>query len=75
MELFFKKIKLTVLDKYEVTDEKGNLVYDIRGQLISSGDHFRINDASGREVASVHKKKLSIRDKYVINTAAGVSTA
>jgi uncharacterized protein YxjI len=74
MELFFKKIKLTVLDKYEVTDEKGNLVYDIRGQLISSGDHFRINDASGREVASVHKKKLSIRDKYVINTAAGVST-
>lgn len=74
MELFFKKIKLTVLDKYEVTDEKGNLVYDIRGQLISSGDRFRINDASGREVASVYKNRLSVRDKYVIETAAGVNT-
>ena len=28
MELFFKKIKLTVLDKYEVTDEKGNLDFE-----------------------------------------------
>lgn len=74
MELFFKKIKLTVLDKYEVTDEKGNLVYDVRGQLISSGDRFRINDASGKEVASVYKKRLSVRDKYVIETSAGIST-
>ena len=74
MELIFKKIKLTVLDKYEVTDSKCNLIYDIRGQLISSWDRFRINDASGKEAASVYKKKLSIRDKYVIETADGVST-
>lgn len=71
MELFFKKIKLAALDKYEVTDSKGNIVFDIRGQLISAGDRYRINDASGREAAEVYKKKLSIRDKYVIAIRGG----
>ena len=29
MELFFKKIKLTVLDKYEVTDEKYTVYFTV----------------------------------------------
>ena len=71
MELYIKKAKLTVLDKYEVTDRKGNLVYDIRGELISAGKRLRINSAAGTELASVYEKKLSIRDRYIITTRTG----
>lgn len=68
MELYIKRAKLTVLDKYEVTDRKGNLVYDIKGELISVGKRLRINSAAGTELASVYEKKLSIRDRYIIAT-------
>ena len=71
MELYIKRAKLTLLDKYEVTDRKGNLVYDIKGELISVGKRLRINSASGTELASVYEKKLSIRDRYIIATRTG----
>ena len=71
MELYIKKAKLTVLDKYEVTDRKGSLVYDIRGELISAGKRLRINSASGTELASVYEKKLTARDRYIIATRTG----
>ena len=67
MELYIKKAKLTVLDNYEVTDEKGNKVFNIKGELISAGKRLRINDPSGHELASVYKKKIAIRDKYIID--------
>ena len=68
MELYIKKAKLTVLDKYEVTDRKGNLVYDIKGELISAGKRLRINSAAGTGLATVYEKKLTIRDRYIIAT-------
>lgn len=68
MELYIKKAKLTVLDKYEVTDRKGNIVYDIRGELISTGKRLRINSAAGTELASVYEKRLTTRDRYIIAT-------
>ena len=70
MELYIKKAKLTVLDKYEVTDNKGDLIYDIKGELVSFGKHLRINNALGHEVASVAEKKLAIRDVYIIKSGS-----
>lgn len=74
MEAYFKRIRLTALDKYEVADSNGNLLFDIRAELVSAGNSYRINDASGKEVANIHRKKLSVRDKYVIDTRYEGST-
>ena len=71
MDLLIKKAKITVLDKYEVTDSKGNVLFNVKGELISVGKRLRIDDASGRELASVYKKKIAVRDKYVISMKAG----
>ena len=70
MDLLIKKAKITVLDKYEVTDSKGNVLFNVKGELISVGKRLRIDDASGRELASVYKKKIAVRDKYVISMKA-----
>ncbi len=70
MELYIKKAKLTVLDKYEVTDNKGNKLYDIKGELVSFGKHLRINNALGHEVATVAEKKLAIREVYIIKSGS-----
>ena len=71
MDLLIKKAKITVLDKYEVTDSKGNVLFNVKGELISIGKRLRVDDASGRELASVYKKKIAVRDKYVISRKAG----
>ena len=67
MELIIKKAKLTVLDTYEVTDEKGNVVFNVKGELVSIGKRLRINDPSGHELASVYKRKVALREKYIID--------
>ena len=66
MELYIRKAKLTVLDKYEVTDSRNNKVFGIREEMISVGKRFRINDAADHEVATVYEKKLTVRDVYII---------
>ena len=71
MDLLIKKAKITVLDKYEVTDSKGNVLFNVKGELISVGKRLRIDDASERELASVYKKKIAVRDKYVISMKTG----
>ncbi len=71
MELLIKKAKITALEKYEVTDSKGNKIFGVKGELVSLGKRLRIDDASGRELAEIYEKKLSVRDKYVISTRTG----
>ena len=71
MELIIKKAKITALEKYEVTDSKGNLVFGVKGELISVGKRFRINDASGKELAEISKKKIAVRATYVISSKNG----
>ena len=70
MELYIKKAKLTPLDKYEVTDSKGNRLYEVKGELISIGKRLRINNALGNELAFIYEKKLTVRDVYVIKSGA-----
>ncbi len=71
MELIIKKAKLAVLDTYEVSDEKGNVVFNVKGELVSVGKRLRINDPSGHELASVYKKKVAVREKYIIDMKKG----
>ena len=71
MELIIKKAKITALDKYEVTDNKGSLMFDVKGELVSIGKRLRINDPAGKELASIYEKKIAVRDKYVIETKSG----
>lgn len=67
MELLIKKAKITTLDKYEVTDSKGKVIYSVKGELVSFGKRLRIDDASGRGLAEVRREKHLTRDKYVIS--------
>lgn len=71
MELLIKKSKITALDKYEVTDSKGNVLYRVKEELVSIGKRLRINSVAGIELASIYEKKLAVRDKYVIETKSG----
>ena len=68
MELYIKKAKITTLDKYEITDKEGNVIYDVRGELLSNGKRLRINDPKGFALAEVFENKLVLRDVYVIKT-------
>ena len=68
MELFIKKFKITALDKYEVTNSQGDMIFEIKQELVSIGRRLRINDMLGHEIATVQEKKLSIRDVYVIKS-------
>ena len=71
MDLIIKKSKITALDKYEVTDSRGNVLYRVKGELVSVGKRLRINSVAGIELASIYEKKLAVRDKYVIETRSG----
>lgn len=69
MEIYIKRPKLTVLDRFDISDAKGNKVLEAKAELVSVGKKFRINDPSGKELAEVFKKKVSLREKYVIKKA------
>ena len=71
MELLIKKAQITPLDKYEVTDDKGSVMFKVRGELVSRGKRLRICDEYGNEMAEICEKMLGVRDKYVISTKKG----
>ena len=69
MDLYIKKKKHTIADKFTITDEKGNVVFKAKGQIISAGNKLTLSDASENDVAVIHEKKIALRKKYVIETA------
>ena len=63
MKLIFTQRFFSWLDSYDVTDEAGNTVYTVRGEL-AWGHLLRIYDAAGDEVGSVKERILTFLPKF-----------
>lgn len=51
----------------DITDESGNLVYQVDGKVLSLHDRLVLRDPSGKEVAQVERKLLSFVPTYEIS--------
>lgn len=65
MRLLFKQRFLTWFDKYDIYDEEGNTVYQVKGEL-AWGHQLRIYDKNGYEVGLVKEKILTFLPKFEI---------
>jgi|LAHS01.1.fsa_nt_gb uncharacterized protein YxjI len=53
-------------EKYDVFDEKQNVLYSVKGEFWSLGHKIHIYDASGKEVAFIREKAWSFFKKFEI---------
>jgi len=65
MRLTFKERLFTWFDSYDIYDEDGNVMFEVRGEL-SWGHLLRVYDSHGREVGCVQEKVLSFLPKFEI---------
>lgn len=65
MRLTFKERLFTWFDSYDVYDEDGNVMFEVKGEL-SWGHLLRVYDSHGREVGCVQEKILSFLPKFEI---------
>ena len=61
MKLFFKQRIFSWLDSYDIYDEDGNTVYEVKGQL-SFGHCLKIFDPEGNEIGRVEEKVFTFLD-------------
>lgn len=67
MILTVKQKLLSILDNYNITDEFGNVVFTVKGQL-ALGHTFCVFDKYGNEVGLLKQKLFTILPKYEIYT-------
>lgn len=65
MRLTFKERLFTWFDSYDIYDEDGNVMFEVKGEL-SWGHLLRVYDSHGREVGCVQEKILSFLPKFEI---------
>ncbi|MCD8295904.1 MAG: LURP-one-related family protein [Clostridia bacterium] len=65
MKLLFKQKIFSWLDSYNIFDEAGNTVYQVKGK-VSWGHCFKIYDAAGNELGMVKEKVMSYTPKFAI---------
>lgn len=70
MKLLFKQRFFSWFDSYDIYDEAGETVFEVRGQL-SWGHCLKIFDREGREVGTVKEKVLTFLPKFELYTAGG----
>lgn len=63
MKLIFKQRFFSWFDSYDIYDEAGNTIYEVKGQL-SWGHCLKIYDASGREVGTVKERVFTFMPKF-----------
>lgn len=63
MKLLLKQRYFSLLDNFDIYDEKGKKAYVIEGQ-IAIGHSFKIYNAADREVASVRQKLLTFMPRF-----------
>ena len=56
-------------ERFQVMDETGEPVYEVKGKALSIGHKLTVTDMRGEEVAYIHQKVLSLVPKYFIETA------
>lgn len=65
MKLTVKQKVLKLLDTYEMTDEKGNLIFTAKGK-ISVSKRIDLYDATGEVIGSVREKLVDVLEHYRI---------
>ena len=63
MKLLFRQKLFSWFDSYDVFDEQGNVVYQVKGQL-SWGHCLKIFDARGVELGTVRERILTWLPKF-----------
>lgn len=63
MKLLFKQRFFSWFDSYDIYDEAGNTVYEVKGQL-AWGHCLKIFDAAGYEVGTVQERILTLLPKF-----------
>ena len=66
MKLFIKQKVFSLKDKFSVTDELGNPVYNVEGEFFSIGKKFHVYDLSGKEVLFLKQKVLSLFPRFLV---------
>lgn len=65
MRLLFKQRLFSWFDSYDIYDEEGRTLYEVKGQL-SWGHCLKIFDARGDEVGTVKERVLTFLPKFEI---------
>ncbi len=63
MKLLFKQRFFSWFDSYDIYDEFGNTVYEVKGQL-SWGHCLKIFDTYGNEIGTVKERVLTLLPKF-----------
>lgn len=65
VKLLFKQRIFSWIASYNIFDESGNTVYQVKGKF-TFGRLFKIYDAAGRELGKVKKKLFAFKTKFAI---------
>ncbi len=65
MKMLFKQRVFSWFDSYDIYDEAGNVLYEVKGEL-SWGHCLKIYDAQGQEVATVKEKIFTFMPEFEI---------
>ena len=63
MKLLFKQRMFSWFDSYDIYDEFGNIVYEVKGEF-SCGHCLKIYDMNGIEVGTVKEKMMTFMPKF-----------
>lgn len=63
MKLLFKQRFFSWFDSYDIFDENGNVIFEVKGQL-AWGHCLKIFDPAGRELGMVKQKLLSLMPRF-----------
>ena len=63
LKLLFKQRFFSWFDSYDIYDEAGNAVYEVKGQL-SWGHCLKIFDRTGREIGTVQQKVFTLLPEF-----------
>ncbi|MBQ3258665.1 MAG: LURP-one-related family protein [Oscillospiraceae bacterium] len=66
MTLYMKQKVLAFKDRFYITDEKGNNVLYVEGELFSLGKKLHIYDMQNKELALVQQRLLTLLPKFSV---------
>lgn len=71
MKLTMKAKLASIHDKISITDEQGNVVYQVHSKVFSLHNVTYLTDAEGDEIAVITRKAVSMHDTHVIQLVDG----
>ncbi len=66
MNLYIKQKVFSFSDKYNVFDEFGELVFEVKGEIFTWGAKLHIMDTRGYELLTIHREVFSWLPKYTV---------